>query len=251
MSSKILFVFEGEKTEKQIAENLQKYFITENSVIYCAYCTHIYRLYQAISEDEDLDTFSLLKENPKNKEILSKYKSSNFAEIYLFFDYDGHSKKAGDEKITTVLDFFDNETEKGKLYISYPMVEAIKHYSSKIDFKNLKIVSQKKYKQIVGNCCEKKYMDFRKYTKNNWVLLIDFHLKKMNYIISNNYSFPIQNSTQGEIFDQQLAKYINMDNTVAVLSAFPVFLFDYYGLENLIKLLNPTPPLSPSNSTAN
>ncbi len=43
MSNHILFVFEGEKTEKQITDNLTKYFINddENTIVQCAYCNNI------------------------------------------------------------------------------------------------------------------------------------------------------------------------------------------------------------------
>lgn len=33
MPNEILFVFEGEKTEKQTVDNLTQYFISENSVV--------------------------------------------------------------------------------------------------------------------------------------------------------------------------------------------------------------------------
>ena len=124
----ILFIFEGEKTEKQITDNLTKYFINENLVVQCAYCANIYKLYKDIIEDEDLDTFLLLKELPNNQEIFSQYNSNDFAEIYMFFDYDGHDTIADDKKVTELLKFFNEETLKGKLFISYPMVEALKHF---------------------------------------------------------------------------------------------------------------------------
>ena len=89
MSNNILFVFEGEKTEKQITDNLTKYFLNsdENTIVRCAYCNDIYELHKVISQDEDLDTFELLKEVPQNREILTSYKRSDFAEIYLFFEF--------------------------------------------------------------------------------------------------------------------------------------------------------------------
>ena len=45
------------------------------------------------------DTFSVLKENPNNKEVLEPYSRKDFAEVYLFFDYDGHTSSANDEKL--------------------------------------------------------------------------------------------------------------------------------------------------------
>ncbi|ROW57287.1 hypothetical protein C3E80_21145, partial [Cronobacter malonaticus] len=72
---------------------------------------------------DDLDIFSLIKErNPE----LESFTRDMFSQVFLFFDYDGHSNNASDEKIRKLLDFFDEETEKGRLYISYPMIESLK-----------------------------------------------------------------------------------------------------------------------------
>lgn len=231
MSSKILFVFEGEVTEKKIAENLSKYFISENSVIQCAYCNNIYQLYKDISEDDDLDPFILLKEIPSNKEILSIYSREDFAEVYLFFDYDGHDTFADDNKVLEVLGFFNEETLFGRLYISYPMIESLRHYSELIDFKNLKVSAKEniRYKQIVNNEAKNELKQVKKYTKRIWIELIELHLKKMNYIVNDYYSLPPNNISQETIFLNQLEKFIKIDSTIAVLCAFPVFLFDYYG----------------------
>jgi hypothetical protein len=139
MSSKVLFIFEGPKLEKSITDNLTKFFVNENAIITCAYCTTIYKMYAEISKDEDLDTFNLLKEIEVNKEKLKDFKRSDFAQIYMFFDYDGHATNASDKKIKELLDFFNEETEKGKLYISYPMVEALKHIENFDTFEELKI----------------------------------------------------------------------------------------------------------------
>ena len=127
--SNILFVFEGEKTENQITASFINHFFNDKLVITCAFCAEIYQLHRALAEDEDLDTFALLKEIPQNKEILKEFTRDDFAEIYLFFDYDGHSTLASDDSLVDMLKIFNVETNLGKLFISYPMVESIKHYS--------------------------------------------------------------------------------------------------------------------------
>ena len=150
MSNKILLVFEGEKTEDQIVASFTKHIFNDKTVITCAFCAEIYQLHRALVDDEDLDTFSLLKDIPNNKEILKDFTRDDFAEIYLFFDYDGHSTLASDNALFEMLDIFDEETDLGKLYISYPMVESIKHFSEELDFKNLKVEAKKniKYKKL-------------------------------------------------------------------------------------------------------
>lgn len=183
--TKILVVTEGPKAEGQILRNMTKYFI-EDIVVHCAYCKSVYQLYTKIMADRDLSTLGLLKENPINKKVLSAFKKKDFAQIYLFFDYDGHDHSAGDYKIKKLLRLFDNETDKGKLFISYPMVEALKHYSRMIGFKDLKVkikpsAETKKYpsyKDMVDKEVDGKLKNLTAYTKANWIELIEIHLKK-------------------------------------------------------------------------
>lgn len=166
--SKILFVFEGAKTEKQIAESFSKCFPDKRLIVHCAYCTTIYNLYNKINRDKDLDTFSLLKELPNNKEVLGPFKRNDFAEIYLFFDYDGHTSSANDEKMKAIIELFDEETEFGKIFINYPMVESLKHITDNMDaFRVLKVEAKKNinYKRIARNECQSRFRDFNLYTK--------------------------------------------------------------------------------------
>ena len=244
-NGRLLFVFEGQKSEINIIENVSKNFsktfpnISANENVKCAYCTTIYSLYKAISKDEYLDMFMLLKEKEFNKEILKDFNRVDFAEIYLFFDYDGHTSSANDDSLSQIINLFNEETAFGKIFISYPMVEALKHISSAINFKELKfeVKKGKEYKKIVNQSCDKEYTDFNKYNKDIWVKLVEMHLKKMNFIVNNNFSIPNDIISQDEIFLKQLEKYIHIDATIAVLSAFPVFIFDYYGYDIVSKLI--------------
>lgn len=238
MPNKILFIFEGEKTEAQIISSLQTFFVNENTTIECVYCAEIYQIYKEIAADKDLDTFNLIKErNIKNEAILNGYTRDDFAEIYMFFDYDGHAPLADDNKLKELLEFFKEETDKGKLYVSYPMVEALKHICNYETFKDLTVECKKNisYKNIVHTSCIKGLRNFNKYDLKTWKQLINVHLKKMNFIVNDSYTLPSDIIFQRIIFSKQLEKHININATVAVLSAFPVFLHDYYGCEEIKK----------------
>lgn len=237
MSNNILFIFEGPKTEKSITDNLIKFFVNENTVITCAYCTTIYKMYTDISKDEFLDTFNIVKDIEANKDTLKDFKRSDFAQIYMFFDYDGHATNASDEKLNKLLNFFNEETEKGKLYISYPMVEALKHIECFDTFGELKVKCKENidYKKVVRQNGLVQLKQIIHYDFQQWKELIDIHLKKMNYITNDLFVFPNEIIDQLTIFNKQLEKYINTDQTVSVLSSFPVFLHDYYGNEELRK----------------
>ncbi len=90
MPNNILFIFEGGRAEEQIVSNFQKFFVNENITIKCVFGGEIYQIYKKIVEDQDLDTFNLIKErNKETHDILSGFNRNDFAEIYMFFDYDG------------------------------------------------------------------------------------------------------------------------------------------------------------------
>ncbi|WP_052910095.1 hypothetical protein [Riemerella anatipestifer] len=240
MSNNILFIFEGESTEKIVVDSLTKFFVNNNTIITCAYCTTIYSIYTRIKGDEYLDTFNLVKDIEVNKDILQNFKRSDFSQIYMFFDYDGHATNASDEKLIELLNFFNEETEKGKLYISYPMVEALKHIKCFNTFEDLKVKHEnfRNYKQLVSSECIDKLKHFHCYDKDIWKKTIKSHLKKMNKVVNNVYDFPKNIIDQITIFNKQLEKHIKKDRTVAVLSAFPIFLHDYYGNEQLKNLIH-------------
>ena len=231
MSNKILFIFEGEKTECQISKSLQKHIFNNetNVVVECFFKADIYQLYRKLSADENLDTFNLLKERGNNS--LDGYTRNDFAEIYLFFDYDGHAHKADDNNIIELLYLFNNETDKGKLLISYPMVEAIKHNNSTMTFEKLAVCCKENinYKNKVNNESDPKHRDLTLYDIKIWKELIDSHLRKMNYIVTDKFIFPTNIISQETIFQNQLTKFIHINATVSVISAFPVFIHDYFG----------------------
>lgn len=241
MSNKILFVFEGETTEEKIVASLQKFFVNESTTIRCVYGAEIYQIYKLIAADNDLDTFNLIKErNLEKNSILADYNRDDFAEIYMFFDYDGHSTLAEDNKLIQLLDFFNEETDKGKLYISYPMVESLKHITHYEKFRDSSIECKCniKYKSIVAATAIKELINFNSYLLDTWKQIINAHLKKLNFVINNSYVLPDKLHTQQTLFFEQLNKYILPHSTVAILSAFPIFLHDYYGNEEMIKRIN-------------
>ncbi len=237
MSNVILFVFEGEKTEAQIFESLKSHFLKENkNTILCAsYNTVIYKLYKKLKENRFIDLVEELR--PNNLSKLSNILRDDISEIYLFFDYDPHATNASDAKLREMLEYFNSETENGKLYISYPMVEAIKHLKIDINFQNTTIAIEKqileKYKKFVNIQCDPCYFKIQDLTFEHWKTIIEEHCKKLNFIINDSFSFPEKIVEQLDIFNTQLNKYINQKNEVAVLSAFPILLLDYYGVKGL------------------
>lgn len=251
---KTLFVFEGIKTEDKLVEKLECNFLGERNAIKCVFDAEIYQLYRLIKDEDvfSLDIVSVLKERTnENRRALEGYNRDSFAFVYLFFDYDAHSSLADDEKIKEMLSFFNDETREGMLYISYPMVEAIRHYKDMENFKALKVkckrgncqfaeecmdkdvcLKEPHYKQIVNDECRPQLTNVNSYTKKVWQELIAAHLYKANNIVNDDFSFPESLLSQQDIFTKQLEKYIcHKCPEVAVLSAFPLYVLDYYGCE--------------------
>lgn len=254
-----LFVFEGVRAESKYVDMLEKNFLGKRISVKCVYDAEIYQLYKILKEEEfDVDLVELLKErNKENAELLRDYNRDSFAYIYLFFDYDAHSTLADDEKIEEMLKFFNNETENGLLYISYPMLEAIRHYKDMQSFKELTVkckrancpymdecdevevcLKEPHYKNVSASECQPQLTNINKYTKEVWQELIRAHVSKMNYLIHDVFELPQQIESQSNIFSKQLEKHINHKcPKVAVLSAFPIYALDYYGAETLKKKL--------------
>lgn len=241
----IAIISEGEKTEKQIINNLENNFTTfSNKIIFLSYKANIYNLFREIEEDEDIDIISLLKEKQiKSNKIrndienidVSNINSDDISQIYLFFDYDGHTENASDEEIVKMLNKFDNETENGKLYISYPMVEALKHLKKdKLDINNYLVEAKTRinYKNFVSQNTD--YENLVNLTKGNWLFIISENLKRCLFLFeikSINYEIYSNTINQESIFNKQLNKYISKEEKVLVLSAFPFFLIEYFGEE--------------------
>lgn len=254
-----LFVFEGVWAESKYVDMLEQHFLGKRISVKCVYDAEIYQLYKVLKEEEpDFDLVELLKErNKENAELLRDYTRDSFAYIYLFFDYDAHSTLADDDKIVEMLNFFNNETENGLLYISYPMLEAIRHYKDMQSFKELTVkckrancpykeecdeveacLKEPHYKKVSASECQPQLTNINKYTKQVWQELIRAHLCKMNYLVNDVFDLPIEIELQSVIFSKQLEKHINHKcPKIAVLSAFPIYVLDYYGVETLKKKL--------------
>ena len=154
----------------------------------------------------------------------------------IFFDFDEHSnnlhKKSNVDALKEMLMVLNNETEMGKLYISYPMIEALRDYSS-IDCGTAN-----------GNCfrarnefgtykndssCDDLNNDINNYDFSNWKNVI------INYIFRSSCIFHLQqldretfiNSvTPKSIFEKEMMIYKTSDS-IFILSCLPEFLIDY------------------------
>ena len=262
----ILFVFEG-KDDKTYFESIKRLFFPEKlDTFVCTYNSNIYSLYTKLIEHDalngtlEVDTVSVLKEIllEKGDETLKDIREDEVSEIYLFFDYDFQEKARtldeNNKRLLEMLKFFTDETANGKLYINYPMVESLR-YTKELpdnDYWTYTVTRQQcqevRFKQQVhkfsfygGNLeyiiltvkpadNETKILEKIGKAKMNWKHLIVMNVSKANYICSGQNEVPNESDSQEAVFNCQLDKYVEtVECKVAILNAFPIFLFDYFG----------------------
>lgn len=259
----ILFVFEGRKTEPSLFKTLEHlYFKNPDEQKICCFGYNIYELYRLMNESdftEDIVTVIKRKLESRNERpIPDDVSITDFSEVYLFFDYDFQNKNLELEDLNSqlqeMLDFFSDETDNGKLYINYPMVESLRctqklpdehFYEYKVSRENCS--DFKDYASRVYNyygstdfmqfSLDKRTKNLRPITKEreelvkeNWGYLKEQNIKKANYICKDVYDYPENkiDVSQKKILDAQLEKFVFPENEVSILSAFPLFLFEYF-----------------------
>ncbi len=238
----VLLILEGKSTEPNAIRSIIKAYKLDFNKVEVIFESDVYQLYSIFHQDEDLDVVEVLRErSEENKKTLLPFDRDDFSQIYIFFDYEGHATKAQVSKIEELLNFFDNETEQGKLYISYPMVEAFRHLTD--DFCNLQtpIALGKKYKNDVANSDSKfRAINYSKMNSSVWNEIVLRTIRKI-FLIKSNKCSPDSYQTFRKNYEQLAIlnlqkKFIKFGN-VSVLSALPFFILEYLG-ENLYRDLS-------------
>jgi hypothetical protein len=203
--------------------------------------------------DGDVDILAILTErlNRIGDTSLDGIRRSDISETYLFFDYDFHnnqlSLKEINRRVDAMLDMFDEETDKGKLYINYPMIESIRYVKELPDDRYVEYEVSRNdcryFKRLAREFSFYDSFDFllfrdgetptkEKYNQvhDSWEHLKAMNVCKANYIVSGENSMPIQKSdiSQSKIFRGQLERWVNPGEKVAILNSFPIFIYDYY-----------------------
>lgn len=236
--SKIAIIYEGEKTERLIFNSLiSNFWGIHNEVVVIDFPAgqNIYMLWKKLKTDNyDTDIIEVLREyNKTAKEKLEGYKRDDFSEVYLFFDYDGQAYQNGDSIIQEMLAVFQDETELGKLYISYPMAEALRDISKNTcSYGRCMVTAHEniRYKHLVKDMND--FSDYKSLSKDAWKFICKMTINKGNCLINMKKEFPtyeqfIRKFGQDQIFMKQMERYIP-HNKIAVLSAFPFFILEYY-----------------------
>lgn len=255
----ILFVFEGENREPELFATIQKmFFPRDNERITYSFGNNIYELYNELSKLDDAgDLVSLLQEKCSGQadNPFEGLNSSDFSEIYLFFDYDFQNKNLElaeiNRQLKEMLSKFNDETEYGKLYINYPMIESIRYTKELPDANYYEYVISRadcsSFKKLAADFSAYSSLDFilidsrkdvselsekkLKSLRDNWEHLKKQNVNKANYICHGKNEAPNKKEevSQEQIFESQLQKHVNKEQSeVAILNAFPLFLYEYF-----------------------
>ena len=253
----ILFVFEGEKREPRLLKDIESCFDLGKQRIVCSYRNQIQSLYSKVEElsvagieSGAVDLVALLKERNKNHPddgIHSIASSDDVSEIYLFFDLDPQYPHLPLEEqlqhIEEQLKVFNDETTNGKLYISYPMIEAI-FYTQELPDPNFPSYTVK-----ITECRDfkTKAQQFTKYDsfqftdpkdsldilRKCWSDLVAQHVRKARALTELSEGKP----SPKDIFIAERDKHIRpqdkhirpQDRELSILASLPLFLYDYFG----------------------
>lgn len=258
----IAFIYEGVSAEDRLLTNMQNAFLSDVSEVEFIGLPadgNIYMLWNRLVEDEfETNVIDILKEmSVETKKRLDEkgLKASHFSEIYLFFDYDGHAPEFSEETLAKadklcrskgmpeiknkrdllerLLLVFNNETEHGKLYVSYPMVESIREISIKEQtYKRLHIPLElvPKYKHSFGE--KSHFAKYSNITKDMWLTACVASVEQANIIVTYkskcSYEEFIRDVTQINIYHAEKENYINNGKLLAVLNSIPLFLVEYF-----------------------
>lgn len=195
------FIVEGEAREPLIIDNISKIFFSHKNfkIITLPAGQNIYMLWKKLDEDDfDTDIIEVLRED---HEELAEH----------------------------------NETENGKLYISYPMVEALRDFEPEICGKGencyIAIDEIGNYKTVSAERAI--YPQFKNYDFDIWKEAIDVFSMKISCLMGRSdlmdYELYTEKVDPYEIFKLQENEI--QKHRVFILSAFPEFLVDYFGVK--------------------
>lgn len=244
----ILLVFEGEKREPELFAAIERLGLFKPGRIICSFCSDIQSLYKRVKELEGgvegvANMVQLLQVERRNDpdDLIHTVTSDDISEIYLFFDSDLHNSRyllaKQVERLDELLSLLGNEHEYGKLYISYPMIEAI-CYTGKLPDANFEgycfpISGGKKFKGKAGEFPPYDSLDFlisqderrRDEVRSNWSHLVRQHRAKAQRLCEVSAK---EHLTQKKLFQAQCDKHITPREEVAILASIPLFLYDYF-----------------------
>jgi len=246
------FIVEGVSRDYRFIKEMTSTFFKgkyKSLVICLPAAQNIYMLYDKLKRDNfETDLIELLREEvPEARIALEGVTRQSIDEVYLFFDYDIHQDNLADSQnpqnvLRTMISFFDNETENGKLYISYPMVEAVYDFREgecephTMCWYPLSRIGE--YKTLTGKDNPHASRHYLRYEEWSMIVsLFGLRIKCFFDVDKIDYDFYSNSVTVMTIYEHQ-KEMIENKKVVFILSAFPEFLLDYFRRDFWTKHVN-------------
>lgn len=243
--SKILLITEGEKTEDNFYGKMLPLFGINADIYH--FKTNYISLYKVLIDNDGLenDLIDVLRTRKNNTKEENEVLQNDFTYIYLIFDLDLHADANGEyiQMFEYLIKRFDNETEDGKIYINYPMMESYRDQKviGEVDYLSKKILVSESsvYKSLVnirGNCVNifsYKKEDFSKIIFQNFSKLISL----LNFEFNKSYSEYFRITSQNNIFHSVVIPMVN-NGFIPVLNTCCFMPIDYLGINLFNEILN-------------
>lgn len=233
------FIVEGRSREPQIINSMKKLYFknSEFKIITLAAEQNVYMLWKQMKQDDfETDIIEIIRESSAdNARELNNLTRDSFSEIFLFFDYDAHhllDDRLEEDALSEMLTCFDNETENGKLYISYPMAEVLRDYAENqctpITACIWPVVCFKEYKNKSGMNCPNQ--DITKYGYTQWKSILEAFAMRVSCLSGarNVLSFEAYREQVSPLSIYEWQRIHIEKEEIFLLSAFPQFILDYF-----------------------
>ncbi|MGP1511395.1 MAG: hypothetical protein ACTTIT_02620 [Treponema sp.] len=103
------------------------------------------------------------------------------------------------------------------------------------DHRTILVEDSKNYKNTVHTKIEPVLKYFAKYTITTWQRIIKQNLQQASWILYDNDVMPdidtAKQMSQSDIYQAEYNKYVTKQNRIAILSAFPFFVMEYFPKE--------------------
>ncbi|WP_141099248.1 hypothetical protein [Fibrobacter sp. UWB4] len=220
-----------------------------SDLVKIVFSSNIYSLYGKLKDDDGfLDVVEVIKEQHKEDKELQDLDRESVSQVFLFFDLDIHglaqSIEQSCEQLCELVKFFNNETENGKLFLSYPMVEVVNicDQSNGLlpeDRKLFKICDCEEdgFKHFVNDLNRDSKTICRANCRENWLIISKANYEKAKWLMKlPTGTLSLEQMQQPTILQHQQV-LIKNEGVVATLSAFPFFLLEYLGAGKMQNLL--------------
>lgn len=233
-NKKILIISEGQDTEPRIYEkHLVKIGLLPDNIFIFSYKASLHDLIQLLEDTKNLDFAdfqqSLIERERRINDKDSTEKIEKLREKYtdtiLIFDLDPQDPRYDHKKIINLVKIFNESSDNGKLYLSYPMIEAL--------FDNayyIPLFKKGEYKKRVKNMRNQLYRRFinDQSSFEDYQNMLNQQIKKANRLISyHEHDFHLK------LFNVQNSFIAN--GQIYVISTALFFLVDYWG-DKIIKV---------------